>query len=167
ATMRAHNKLPHLAIAALAVTVLTTACSNSGAELTAKSTRKTTTTSTSTTLAPTTTTTTAPKIVAPDGLGQGASGAEVLKLEQQLAAQKYDPGKVDGRFDSATGHAVMAFQKVHGLKRTSRATSDVLNLIGTVGAPGPLLASGAANRLEVDLPRQTLQLWKSGSRLKV
>jgi hypothetical protein len=61
----------------------------------------------------------------------------------------------------------MAFQKVHGLPRTGRATDDVLKLIGTVGAPGPLLASGGATRVEVDLPRQILQLWKGGSLYKV
>jgi peptidoglycan hydrolase-like protein with peptidoglycan-binding domain len=164
--MRAHNKLPQLVLAALAVVVLTAACNDNTAKLTTKTSRKTTTTSTSTTLDPATTSTAA-KVTVPDGLGQGASGPAVLQLEQQLAAQKYDPGKVDGHFDSSTYHAVLAFQKVHGLKRTGRATSDVTNLIGTVGAPGPLLASGGANRVEVDLPRQILQLWKNGSLYKV
>ena len=85
------------------------------------------------------------------------------ELERQLDAQRYDVGKVDGVFDSTTGHAVMAFQKVHGLKRTSRATPDVLDLIGKVGPPGPLLASGGATRVEVDLKRQILMLYKGGS----
>jgi peptidoglycan hydrolase-like protein with peptidoglycan-binding domain len=90
-----------------------------------------------------------------------------MALETQLNAQKYDTGKVDGRFDLATFHAVMAFQKIHGLPRTGRATNDVLNKIGNVGAPGALLASGGANRVEVDLPRQILQLWKNGALYKV
>ncbi|MEY2467972.1 MAG: hypothetical protein QOF21_670, partial [Actinomycetota bacterium] len=139
------------------------ACNSSEAQTPPSTTRRTTTTSTSTT----TTTTTAPPIVAPAGLGIGSRGPEVQELENRLNAQKYDTGKVDGYFDSATFHAVMAFQKIHGLSRTGRATDNVLNLIGTVGAPGPMLASGGANRVEVDLKRQILQLYKGGSLFKV
>jgi peptidoglycan hydrolase-like protein with peptidoglycan-binding domain len=151
------------ALAAVAVAV-TGACSRSDAQEATPTTRRTTTTSTSTT---STTTTTAPPIVAPAGLGMGARGPEVQELETRLNAQKYDTGKVDGYFDSATFHAVMAFQKIHGLSRTGRATDNVLNLIGTVGMPGPMLAAGGATRVEVDLPRQVLQLYKDGALYKV
>jgi peptidoglycan hydrolase-like protein with peptidoglycan-binding domain len=139
------------------------ACNSSEAQTPPSTTRRTTTTSTSTT----TTTTTAPPIVAPAGLGIGSRGPEVQELENRLNAQKYDTGKVDGYFDSATFHAVMAFQKIHGLSRTGRATDNVLTLIGTVGPPGPLLAAGGATRIEVDLPRQVLQLYKDGALNKV
>ncbi len=163
--MRA-RALPQRVIAALVVGVLATACSSSGANEAAapSTTRKTTTTSTSTT---TTTSTTLPPIVAPAGLGQGSRGPEVQQLEERLAAQKYDPGKVDGYFDSSTHHAVMSFQKVHGLKRSGRATDDVLGLIDRVGQPLALLPGGGANRVEVDLPRQVLLLWKDGALYKV
>lgn len=157
--------LPQRVLAALAVTIFATACSSSGAEEAAPpTTRRTTTTSTSTT---TTTTTTLPPIQAPAGLGQGARGAEVQELETRLAAQKYDPGKVDGYFDASTFHAVMTFQKVHGLKRTGRATDDVLQLIGRVGPPTAMLPTGGATRVEVDLPRQILMLFKGGELYKV
>ena len=123
-----------------------------------------TSTSTSTTTTSTsTTTTTAPPIVAPAGLGAGSRGDEVAALERQLDAQRYDVGKVDNVFDATTSHAVMAFQKVHGLKRTGRATQDVLDLVGKVGAPGALLPSGGATRVEVDLKRQVLLLFKGGT----
>jgi peptidoglycan hydrolase-like protein with peptidoglycan-binding domain len=154
-----------VALVALAIAVTATACDKSSAE-SARAVKRTTTTSTSTT-STSTTTTTAPPIVAPAGLGIGARGPEVQELETRLNAQKFDTGKVDGYFDSATFHAVMAFQKVHGLARTGRATDNVLNLIGTVGAPGPLLAAGGATRVEVDLPRQVLQLYVGGSLHKV
>jgi peptidoglycan hydrolase-like protein with peptidoglycan-binding domain len=160
-------QLPRRSFAALlALTIAVAgACSRGDAkEATPTTRRPTTTTSTTTT---STTTTTAPPIVAPAGLGQGARGPEVQELETRLNAQKYDTGKVDGYFDAATFHAVMAFQKVHGLKRTGRATDDVLNKIGTVGMPGPMLASGGATRVEVDLPRQILQLYKDGALYKV
>ena len=153
-------------IAALAVAVLATACDRSGAETAAPTTtHRTTTTSTSTT----TTSTTSTTVVAPTapGLGQGSKGPEVLALEQKLNAQKYDTGQVDGTFDAATFHAVMAFQKVHGLTRNGRAGPEVLNLIDRVGAPLPLLPDGGANRVEVSLPKQILQLFKNGELYKV
>jgi peptidoglycan hydrolase-like protein with peptidoglycan-binding domain len=157
-------RFSRVALVALAIAVIAAACQKSDAE-TPRAIKRTTTSLTSTTVPPTTTT--APPIVAPAGLGQGSRGPAVQELETRLAAQKYDPGKVDGYFDSSTFHAVLAFQKVHGLKRTGRATDDVLNLIGTVGAPGPLLAAGGKTRVEVDLPRQILQLYKDGALYKV
>ena len=157
--------LPRRGFAALIVVALAaSACSREDSEPTRAAVRRTTSTSTTTT---STTTTTAPPIVAPAGLSVGSRGPEVLELENRLNAQKYDPGKIDGYFDSSTSHAVMTFQKVHGLPRTGRATDDVLNKIGTVGAPGPLLAAGGATRVEVDLPRQILQLYKNGQLYKV
>jgi peptidoglycan hydrolase-like protein with peptidoglycan-binding domain len=146
--------------------VSATACSSGGdKQATPVAVHKTTTTSTSTTT--TSTTTTLPPIAAPAGLGQGSRGPEVQELENRLAAQKYDPGKVDGYFDSSTYHAVMAFQKVHGLPRTGRATDNVLQLIGQVGAPEPMLPGGGATRVEVSLPKQVLQLYKDGALAKV
>ncbi len=159
--------LPRRRFAALllsAVVGVSAACTSSDAETPRSIPRRATTTSTTTT---TTTTTTAPPIVAPAGLGIGSRGAEVQELENRLNAQRYDTGKVDGYFDSSTFHAVMAFQKIHGMPRTGRATDNVLNKIGTVGPPGALLAAGGANRIEVDLPRQILQLFKNGELYKV
>ena len=152
-------------LTALVVAVFATACSRSGAEEAKSTTTRpsTTTTSTSTTLA-TTTTTVDPATV---GLHQGSRGPEVLALEQHLNAQRYDTGKVDEVFDAATFHAVLTFQKVHGLSRTGRATPDVLNMIGSVGPPGALLSAGGADRVEVDLHRQILMLFKGGDLYKV
>lgn len=117
---------------------------------------------TSTTVAPTTTTTVAMPPAPPPGFGNGDSGPEVMALEQRLVALKYDPGNADGTFDWATHYAVMAFQKVQGLDRSGRATPDVMELMTRVGAPGPMLPEGGANRVEVDLKRQMLQLYVNG-----
>lgn len=149
--------------AALVAAVSTTACANNDKPRAVAKVATTSSTSTSTTSTSTTTTTTAAPIVAPAGLGAGSRGPEVAELERQLDAQRYDVGKVDGVFDATTGHAVMAFQKVHGLKRTSRATQDVLDLVGKASPPGPLLASGGASRIEIDLKRQVLMLYKGGA----
>lgn len=163
--MRA-NALPRTLLAALAVTILATACEQGGADEATATTRATTTSSSTTTSTSTTSTTVAP-IAAPAGLGSGSRGPEVQQLEERLAAQKYDPGKVDGYFDSSTGHAVMAFQKVHGLARTSRATQDVLDVLARVGPPAPMLPAGGATRVEVSIPKQILQLYKDGALYKV
>lgn len=117
-----------------------------------------TTTVATTVPAPGTTATTAP----PPGLGRGASGPEVLALEQKLAALRYDVGPVDGNFDATTGHAVMAFQKVTGMARTSRATDDVIAALATAQLPGPMFAEGGPDRVEIDLPKQVLALWQGG-----
>lgn len=168
-------RLPHLSpvarlrLLAVPVALTVAACSNGGDQARAadRKPRATTTssTSTSTTAAPTTTSTTA---AAPaPGFGRGSKGPEVQALEQQLANQKYDVGRVDGSFDAATGHAVLAFQKVHGLPRTSRATPEVLTKAASAGEPGALLPGGGATRVEVDLKRQVLFLYKGGALDKI
>ena len=61
----------------------------------------------------------------------------------------------------------MAFQKVQGLARTGRATQDVVDALKTAGEPAPMMPSGGANRVEVDLKRQVLFLYKGGALLRI
>jgi L,D-transpeptidase catalytic domain/Putative peptidoglycan binding domain len=89
-------------------------------------------------------------------LSSGSKGDRVEALERRLDLLKYDIGKVDGRYDSQTAQGVMAFQKVHGLKRTAKfdtATQEALHVATT---PGGLLPNGGLPRVEVDLTRQVL-----------
>lgn len=138
--------------------------------------RAVTTSSTSTTTSTTTTTTLPPPLPAIPGatvpgtppaplpgLGQGANSPEVLALEKRLADLRYDVGNVDGRFDIATHHAVMAFQKVSNLPRTGRATPDVMGALAGASLPAALLPAGGADRVEIDLKRQVLLLWQGGN----
>jgi peptidoglycan hydrolase-like protein with peptidoglycan-binding domain len=97
----------------------------------------------------------------PPGLGIGARGPEVLALEQRLIALHYDPGAVDGVFDSSTAFAIVAFQKVTGMARTSRATDDVIAALQTATDPPSLVPGGGAGRVEVDVGRQVLFLFQS------
>ena len=163
--MRKHS----LVAAIAAVVLLGGACSGGGANKCVSIQRKATTTSstastTSTTAGPTTTKPTAPPL---PGLGIGARGQQVADLETKLAALKYDPGKVDGYYDSTTAFAVMAFQKVTGMARTGRATDDVVAAImAAVEAPA-MLPAGGANRVEVDLRRQVLFLYQNGGLLRI
>ncbi|HET7489572.1 MAG TPA: L,D-transpeptidase family protein [Acidimicrobiales bacterium] len=170
-----HQRVPTLTLlAVMAMAAVLAGCrSYSGPPSEAASAIRTTTTTTAST---TTTTMTAVAVTSPPvtlpgptvstaplpGLGRGSSGPQVMTLEQQLAALHYDVGKVDGSFDIATYHAVMAFQKVQGLARTGRATDDVLAAAATAKPAAAQLAAGGADRIEIDLPHQYLTLWQGG-----
>ena len=163
--------LPHRLIAAAVVVALfATGCtrakqpSASASPATSTTALATTTTSTTSTTAGPTTTTAKPL---PPGMGVGTRGADVQALEQKLADLHYDAGKVDQVFDSATTAAVIAFQKVEGLARTGRATDDVVAALAKATDPAPLVAGGGANRVEIDLKRQVLFLYKGGSLLRI
>ena len=103
----------------------------------------------------------------PAGLGPGARGAEVAALEKSLDALRYDVGKLDDAYDQNTAYAVMAFQKVHEMARTGRATDDVVAALASAKAPAPLVPNGGQNRVEVDIPRQVLFLYKGGNLQKI
>ena len=156
----------HSFVAALAaVALLGGACSGGGANKRVSIQHRATTTSstgstTSVATGPTTTKPTAPPL---PGLGIGARGQQVADLETKLAAMKYDPGRVDGYYDSTTAFAVTAFQKVNGMARTGRATDDVVAAIMAASEPPAMLPTGGANRVEVDLKRQVLFLYQGGS----
>ncbi len=153
-----------LALAVLVVGLA--ACSGGGDRQSAGSSPPSSTSTTleaTTTTAPATTTTAPPRTTTTlAGLGPGARGAEVRAMEQRLSQLGYDPGRVDDVFDSATGHAVLAFQKVNGMARTSRATPDVLAAVSRGRSPAALLPGGGPTRVEIDLRRQVLFLWKDG-----
>lgn len=112
--------------------------------------------------APVTTPTTAPA-----GLGTGARGAEVAALELRLEALHYDVGTVDDLYDQNTAYGVMAFQKVTGMGRTGRATDDVIAALATATAPPALVPTGGENRVEIDIPRQVLFLYKANTLQKI
>ena len=84
----------------------------------------------------------------------------MLALEQRLNALHYDPGPIDGVFDSSTAFAVVAFQKVTGMARTGRATDDVLAALQAATDPPPLVPGGGAGRVEIDVGRQVLFLYQ-------
>jgi peptidoglycan hydrolase-like protein with peptidoglycan-binding domain len=130
-----------------------------------------TTTSTEVTTTTTTATTTPPTTGKPapplPGLGRGARGPEVQALEQRLAEMHYDVGAVDGLFDGMTVNAVIAFQKVEGMGRTGRATSDVLERVKTATAPPAMVPGGGVKHVEVDINRQILLLFENNELYRV
>ena len=104
---------------------------------------------------------------APAGLSTGARGAAVAALEARLDALRYEVGAVNDVYDQNTAYGVMAFQKVNGMARTGRATDDVIAALATAEAPAPLVPTGGADRVEIDIPRQVLFLYKAGALMKV
>lgn len=58
-------------------------------------------------------------------LTEGASGAEVVKLQQALKESGYFSGECDGNYGAATAVAVYRFQTANGLERTGAAGSPV------------------------------------------
>jgi len=166
--MSDYPRTTRLTAAATLMAVVFAACTSSKADNAANTTptsAPTTTTEAPTTTTSSTTTTTMKPI--PAGLGKGSKGPEVLALEQRLTSLHYDAGKVDGTYDGTTAFAVMAFQKVHGLARTGRATNEVVKLLGTAGNPAPMMPAGGGNRVEVDLKRQVLFLYQGGALLRI
>jgi peptidoglycan hydrolase-like protein with peptidoglycan-binding domain len=96
----------------------------------------------------------------------GASGPEVLALQQKLASLKYDVA-VDGRFGPGTAQAVLAFQKVEGLGRDGVAGPQTMGRLATAGVPGPMVPSGGSKRVEVDVARQVLFYYEGGALQKI
>lgn len=113
---------------------------------------------TTTTTESTTTTTVAPVV----GLVPGAEGEDVAALQRRLTELKFDPGAADGVFGLGTTYAVQAFQKLHGMKPTGEVTPAVEAALASPVAPAPLVPGGGADRVEIDLPRQLLFLYKGG-----
>ena len=97
----------------------------------------------------------------PPGLRVGAEGPAVLALEQKLEALHYWVGQVDEAYDANTRDAVMAFQKVYGMDRTGRATDEVVAAVMATKEPPPaLVPNGGVSRVEVDLDRQVMFMYK-------
>jgi hypothetical protein len=85
----------------------------------------------------------------------GTRGPAVRMLEQLLAARAYSLRPVDERFGRDTYEAVLAFQKVHGLRRTGRVDRAVWRRLRNARRPLPRVFGGGTH-LEVDKRRQVL-----------
>jgi peptidoglycan hydrolase-like protein with peptidoglycan-binding domain len=79
---------------------------------------------------------------------------EIIEAEQRLADLGYWTGPVDGVFDAASKHALIAFQKMEGHKRTGVLTTADLEALRSASRPAPRDNSYA--HIEVDLKRQVL-----------
>jgi hypothetical protein len=87
---------------------------------------------------------------------QGLRESERLEAEQRLFDMGYWVGPVDGKFDSSSRHALVAFQKVEGRPRNGNLTST--ELIALRNATRPTALKGGSAHAEIDLARQVLFL---------
>jgi len=94
-------------------------------------------------------------------LKRGSQGPQVLWVEQKLSDLTYRPGGVDGTFDARTYEAVLAFQKVEGLKRTGIVDSATWASFLTASPPSPRYAY-SGTRIEIDMSRQVLLYIQNG-----
>jgi len=81
---------------------------------------------------------------------------QIKAAERRLSELGYWTGPVDGRFDSASQSALIAFQKWEGRTVTGRLTVEELAAIRDAAAPKPRELGYA--HAEVDLDRQVLLL---------
>jgi hypothetical protein len=85
---------------------------------------------------------------------QELSTQEKVEAEQRLWDLGYWAGVVDGKFDSDSRHALIAFQKVERRARTGKLTLEELNALRAATRPQPLHARYP--HVEIDLERQVL-----------
>jgi peptidoglycan hydrolase-like protein with peptidoglycan-binding domain len=111
------------------------------------------TASTSTT-ASVTTTTASPNGGPTEATRPGDSGPQVEALQTRLYSLGYFLPAFTGIYDGATSHAVMAFQKQHGLERDGVAGPDTVATLATATKVEP--TRGTERHLEVNLAHQVL-----------
>jgi hypothetical protein len=91
----------------------------------------------------------------------GTSGSAVKALQRRLAALKYYPGSIDGRFGTNTLEAVWAFQEVQGLPGENFVSSAMQWALAHPHAPKVLDRNAGGNRIEVNLAREVLVLYRN------
>lgn len=85
---------------------------------------------------------------------QELSTQDRLEAEQRLWDLGYWAGPVDGKFDPASRHALIAFQKVERRPHTGNLTLNELNALRNASRPMPRY--GLHGHVEIDLQRQVL-----------
>ncbi|MEU6035115.1 L,D-transpeptidase family protein [Actinomadura sp. NPDC047616] len=92
----------------------------------------------------------------------GSKGDAVRQLQTRLKQLHYDPGTADGRFGTSTQMAVWAFQKVNRLAVNGTVDAGVWKALDAPRQPQPLTKRREADRVDVDLTRQYLVVYKDG-----
>jgi hypothetical protein len=105
------------------------------------------------------------RILAPS-LSSGARGTAVLALERRLVALKHVLRDKPNRYYATdTYEAVLAFQKVHRMARTGRASRAVWAALGRARVPRPRVAKG--NHVEVSKTLQVMYEVRSGKVVRI
>jgi L,D-transpeptidase-like protein/putative peptidoglycan binding protein len=80
---------------------------------------------------------------------------QVFQVEQLLADLGYWIVKVDGVSDTSTRQAIIAFQKVEGLKRTGQISSNLVASLQNASRPQARYTTDGRH-IEIDITRQVL-----------
>ena len=102
----------------------------------------------------------APSDGTPELLTLGATGPEVVALQERLSDLGYWLGTADGVYGQLTRQAVMAFQKAEDLSRDGVAGPETQAQLPDGSRPAAEEASG--DRIEIDLKRQLLMVVRDG-----
>lgn len=92
-------------------------------------------------------------------------GQDVGATQQRLTELRYDVASVDGKTSATTRSAVMAFQKVNGLKVDGAVGPQTAAALASASAPS--LRGGPPNRIEVDLTKQVLYFVQNDQLVRV
>ena len=98
-------------------------------------------------------------------LRQGAHGAAVRLLQDELARRRYEV-PVNGYFDEATGRAVLAFRKMTDLQRIETANAGVFQLLRDGAGYYRVRHSRDGNHIEANLTKQVLVEVQRGGRVR-
>ncbi|GAA4508760.1 MULTISPECIES: L,D-transpeptidase family protein [Nonomuraea] len=95
-------------------------------------------------------------------LRPGDRGEDVRWLQQRLRQMGYLFTKATGSYDKDTRFAVWAFRKSQGMQAANIVDTDVWRRLTRPRKVRPLVKTGSANRVEIDLRRQLLTVYRRG-----
>ncbi len=98
----------------------------------------------------------------------GQKGAAVRSVQQRLAQLHYYPGPIDGKYGQDTLQAAWAFRYVQGLRMNATTAAQPINRAFELALvhpkkPWALVPKGGADRIEINLKRQVLVLYKDNA----
>jgi hypothetical protein len=85
---------------------------------------------------------------------------DVQILQEHLRRWGYSPGPVNGYYGEETRSAVWTFQKVNGLRPTTRVDERTRDALFAPVRVRPLVKGAPGRRIEIDLRRRLLVVWK-------
>lgn len=101
------------------------------------------------------------RVTAPPPLNGGSNGRWVAVLEQRLRDLHYLVPRPNRGFDHRTGDAVLAFHKVHGMRRVEAVSPATWKRLANPRTPRPRSKSQKVH-IEIDQSRQVLYVVRKG-----
>jgi hypothetical protein len=93
-------------------------------------------------------------------LTPGDRGAAVKRLQRRLRDRGHFWGRADGVYDESTKTAVWGFQKSQGIRPRNQVGGATRRALDHPAKLRPLVPRGARDRVEVDLRRQLLAVYR-------